>query len=233
MKIKLKPQWLFRTSPEVSLTSETMYHPRNSDEASLLQRLVEGIDLSDMQEDILPQIEALTNEGFLTFVDHPYLAAYELHVQNFKYVQEQLKHLTFSITGSSKWATEEYLHRVLIEGGMIEDKNPKLRILIADSFLELADSDTPAMPVVVGRARISLGPLILPWKAHIRDLTKMNEKYMPAANYSFPRAFIDLGNAWVATNIIQFAIISHMKYVNHIFEYDMLTQETKKWLVQT
>jgi len=232
MKIKLKPQWLFRTTPEVSLTSETMYHPRTPDEAHLLRRLVEGIDPSEVQKDILPQIETLNNQGFLTFVDHPYFASYELHGYGFKHVQEQLKHLTFSITGSSKWATEEYLRKVLVESGMTEAENPKLKILVADSFLALADSDTPAMPVVVGRARISLGPLVLPWKAHVRDLTAMNEKYMSTVNYDFPRAFIDLGNAWVATSIIQFAMTSHTRYVNHISEYNMLTQEITKWRVQ-
>jgi hypothetical protein len=106
-------------------------------------------------------------------------------------------------------------------------------LLLADSFLELPDSlGAPALPIVCNRLRISLGPLVLPWHRHVRDVTTGSEHYMASTAYSLPEAYDDLQKSWLATRVLKFVACSQLRFVNNIIEYNMITQETKTWPVQ-
>lgn len=231
MKVMLKRQWLLRRfGQRTTLTCETQHHLVPQRHADILPRLAEGIEATDVTLEEFASIEYLNDRNYLMFVDHPDAPAWDLHnAKNFKQVQEQFRHVTFDVRDTSRERVGDYLRDALVRAGMCEADPPRLRLLVANSYNELPDSDTPALPIVCGRMRLSLGPLILPWRQHIRDMTLSSPHYMPTVSYTLPPVFDDLQKAMAAARVLQFVALCQLRYVNNVVEFSMLEQESKLW----
>lgn len=232
--IKLKPQWVLRhlSGDRWFLTSEKNHQVAPPDYVNLLQRIVQGVTLDDLDDEEFDKLTYLVENGFITTDPdhHPDAPAWELSGANFHSVQQQLKHVTFKILDSTNNKVGESIRQALLGSGMAEVwPSPRITIVVTDSYRTLPDTTGVMLPVVCNRMRVSVGPLVFPWGQNIRDRVTTTESYLPHPGYTLPQAFDQLQRGWLSVAIIQFIATTRLRYVDHFVEYDMSAQEFKTW----
>jgi hypothetical protein len=230
MIIKLKPQWLLKSTGvgEALLVSENVKHVEPLDRQKFLDRLVVGIDVTDLDDDEMELLEAYNARGFLAFDPHPSMAGWELHGAAWADVQEQLKHVTYNFIDLTKNSVGQLVADGLEENGMYPADDAKLTLVFADSYLDLPDMPGKTyLPVICNRMRLWLGPMCFPWtKLNVRTFVRLNESYLDTANYSLPLAFHNLQVAWLITALLQLVALNHSRYVGSFVELNMLKMKT-------
>ena len=230
MIIKLKPQWLLKTTGcgEPLLVSENFKHVEPLERQAFLERLATGIDVADLDDDEMELVEGYNTRGLLAIDAHPSMAGWELHGQAWANVQEQLKHVTYNYIDLTKNGVGKLVADGLEENGMFPADDAKLTLVFADSYLDLPDlGDKTYLPVICNRMRLWLGPMSFPWtKLNVREFVRLNESYMDKANYNLPQAFHNLQVAWLTTALLQAVALSHSRYVGSFVELNMLKMKT-------
>jgi hypothetical protein len=231
--ITLKPQWSLRKLPDGrwTLTSENYHQEVLPEYAAILQKLVQGVEPNTLTDAEFDQLEYLTDRGFLSVDTNPDAPAWELSGANFHSVQEQFKHVTFSIVDQTTNGVGESLRQALLSAGMKEatDSDSRITFAVSDSYLTLPNVRGNMLPIVCNRMRVSVGPMVFPWGVHVRDEVAKHEHYLPKPGYVLPQAFDALQRAWIAVAVLQFIGTHKLRYVGHFVEYDMAQQEFKLW----
>lgn len=234
--VYLRPQWHYHAESggTGSLVSETMHHPSFSAEHSdILNRLSTGLEVDDLNEDQFKILRDFINRGFVALDASNESTHWELSGIIPQTVEEQLKQNTFSWWSNVSEQSSNTLKSMLLKGGMIEELNdPRISILVADSFCSVPDSALPAIPVILDRVRVSIGPMIFPWRTNVRDIVSRNPAYMKEIKYEVPEPFSTLGANWAAAAILQFIAGSKILYVNNTVEFNVMTMEQKIWPIQ-
>lgn len=231
--ITLKPQWSLRKLPDGrwALTSENYHQEVLPEYAAILQKLVQGVEPDTLSDAEFDQLKYLTDRGFLNVDTNPDAPAWELSGANFHSVQEQFKHVTFSIVDQTTNGVGESLRQALLTAGMKEatDGNPRITFAVSDSYLTLPNIKGNVLPIVCNRMRVTVGPMVFPWTVNIRDEVAKHEHYLPTPGYVLPPAFDALQRAWLAVAVLQFIGTNKLRYVGHFVEYNMAQQEFKLW----
>lgn len=229
--LTLKPQWAFRVFPDgrCFLTSETRHLAVQPEFADLVQKLSVGVDPDTLSDEEFDRLQYFNDNGFISVDNNPDSPGWELGLLHFHTVQEQLKHVTFKIIDQTENKVGDSIRQTLLEAGVSESESPKLTIVVSDSYQDLPDCDGVMLPVIVNRMKLSVGPLVLPWGVHVRDLVMKSEHYMPKPNYKLPAAFDTLQRAWVGAEVLQAIGASKLRYINRFNEYDMSTQTFNVW----
>ena len=236
---RFKPQWLFRMIGGAPfLTNEHLHHRQNPEHASLLSKLAIGVDSDTLSDEEFQFLESLNSAGFLTTLpvtdDEIGQFLWEFGGISQKTAADQLAHCTFKIITLSDLVDQADKIRVsLVAGGMTHTlDSPRLVVVLGSSYQELNPVDYKcALPVILGRTRCSVGPLMLPWRQPIRDQVATNESYLPEVRYTLPKPLVDLQIAWSVMTILRFVVSMTTPMVNNIVEYDMINQLQHKWVV--
>lgn len=197
--------------------------------ASLLQKLVEGVDPDALSDDEFDQLEFFTSSGFVTIDNHPDAPGWELGFLNFRTVQDQFNHVTFKVVDSTDNKVGDSIREALLTAGLKESETPRLTIAVSDSYQDLPNVEGNMLPVVVNRMKPSVGPMVFPWGDHVRDLVLKSEHYLPKPNYKLPDAFDKLQRAWVSVAVLQAIGAPKLRYTRNFCEYDMSEQEFHLW----
>jgi hypothetical protein len=105
--------------------------------ASLLQKLVEGVDPDALSDDEFDQLEFFTSSGFVTIDNHPDAPGWELGFLNFRTVQDQFNHVTFKIIDLTDNKVGDSIREALLTAGLKESDTPRLTIAVSDSYQNL------------------------------------------------------------------------------------------------
>ena len=211
------------------LIDEHQYVIELPERAVILQRLVDGINEATLSDDEFDQIEYLNDKGYLSIIDSEDAPAWELVGVQHSTLQNQQKHLTFSIVDSTvNNVGADIANRLESFGFSRDDDDSKLIIAFADSYLKLPEGiSKPILPVICNRMKLWLGPIQFPWSANIVDKIKQNEAYMVEPRYVLPKVFDELQRAWVAAALSQMFTRSQLRYVGCYYEYNMTVMRSR------
>jgi hypothetical protein len=71
--------------------------------------------------------------------------------------------------------------------------------------------------------RISVGPLVLKGRPHIRDIATRSPTYYVRPTYRLPKHLDDLQLAWLTTIVVQFIAMCNPQYVDSLLEFNLAT----------